>query len=52
MPAWSPKGTHIVFARGKDVEAAPAHIWVIELRSGSERQVTFGNAKDYFPDWR
>jgi len=52
MPAWSPKGTHIVFARGKDEEAAPAHIWVIELRSGSERQVTSGNAKDYFPDWR
>ena len=53
MPAWSPTGTHIAFSRGKDVEIAPAHIWVIRVRSGAERQVTFGqDVRDRDPDWR
>ena len=52
MPTWSPKGTHIAFTRGKDVALAPAHIWIFELKTGKESQVTFGNLRDYFPDWR
>lgn len=53
MPAWSPTGTHIAFSRGKDMTGAPAHIWVIEVTSGAERQVTFGpDVNDFYPDWR
>jgi TolB protein len=48
--AWSPDGRRIAFLRG-----APAfdtsQVWVRDMRTGRERQLTTGQPKDQLPDW-
>lgn len=57
-PAWSPEGTHIVFAHFKDsngdgnVGADDASdLWVISVATGERTILTEGPEHDWAPDW-
>jgi len=44
-PSWSPDGAHLAFDRGGDV-------WLVMPDGSDLRQITGGNAADYFARWR
>jgi len=46
MPAWSPDGTKLAFARGWD-----GNVWVRDLETGEERAVTTSGLNDQSLDW-
>jgi len=46
MPAWSPDGTKLAFARGWD-----GNVWVRDLETGEEKMVTTSGFNDQSLDW-
>ena len=56
-PAWSPDGTEVVFSgctlpeSGSSLSDGHCNLFVIALDASTARQVTFGNAQDWEPDW-
>ncbi len=58
QPAWSPDGRQIVVARGPGIKpppgqlAQPTDLWIIDLASGRERQLTDSPGTwEWFADW-
>lgn len=51
-PAWSPDGRKLVFsgARGPDAESG-TDLYVLDLRSGKLRRLTFRGGRDHSPAW-
>ena len=47
-PSWAPDGRHIVFASDR---TGIFKLYVMDVRDGTSRQLTFGEESDKTPDW-
>jgi TolB protein len=47
-PSWAPDGRHIVFASDR---TGVFKLYVMDVRDGTSRQLTFGEESDKTPDW-
>jgi DNA-binding SARP family transcriptional activator len=50
-PSWAPDGSAIVYTTGKWDPLSRPHVAILDLRTGSERQLTDGDAGDGYPRW-
>ncbi len=47
-PSWAPDGRHVVFASDR---TGVFKLYVMDVRDGASRQLTFGGESDKTPDW-
>jgi TolB protein len=51
-PAWSPDGSKLVLARAPSDPESAADLWIVDLRSGTERPLTdLPDTDESVPDW-
>jgi TolB protein len=51
-PAWSPDGSQLVLARAPSDPESAADLWIVNLRRGTERQLTdLPDTNESVPDW-
>lgn len=51
-PCYSPRGNQICFARGKQGGKHSWDLWILDLDTGKEYQLTFDGMDNRYPSWR
>ena len=51
-PCYSPDGNRLCFARGKNGQKNNWDLWIVDLDTGKEIQLTFDGMDNRYPSWR